>query len=65
MPQVGIERGPTVAEEGLLDLRTVDREGPVFGAVGGQSAAVLVHILVARGLVVVPDPPVAGVFDVH
>ena len=61
--QVGVALvgGAAVGEERLVRFLSVPRVGNVVGAVGAHAAAVLVDVLIARGLVHVPDPAVAVV----
>ena len=60
--QVRVLRGPTIAEEGLVDFRTVNGERAMLGAVGAESAAVFVDEFITGWLVEVPNAAVAGVF---
>ena len=51
-----------VTEEGFFDFGTVHGKGAMFGTVRAQSAAVFVHVLIARWLIVIPYSAVARVF---
>ncbi len=50
-----VRRCAAIAEESLVRLRAIDGKGFVFRAVRSKPATVLVDILVARGLVHVPN----------
>ena len=54
-----------VTEEGFVNFGTVHGKGAMFGTVGAQSAAVFVHVFIARWLVVIPYPAIARVFLVY
>ena len=47
------------AEEGLVSLPRIDAHGDVPRAIDAHAAGILVHVLIARRLVVVPDAPEA------
>jgi len=58
-PCVALFTAAPIAKESLLNLLTIDCERLMLGAVGSESSAILVYILIPRRLIHVPDPPVA------
>jgi hypothetical protein len=58
-------RSAAIAEEGLVDFWTVDREGTVLRTVGAEATALFVDVFVAGRLVVIPDAAVAVIFSVE
>jgi hypothetical protein len=54
-PPVAVGRGAAVTEKRLVNLGAVHGKRLMLGAVRTEAAAVLVGVLVARGLVGVPD----------